>query len=423
MNAHFARLARLALLALPLALLACDDDPFSTRCPQYDACLCPAPPCAVTTATQSAATPVVPGATMPPQVTSQPAHNNLDIAWHQGRLYFAFRTAPNHFASPDTVLYVVSTTDHVEWRYEGTFAEGRDLREPRFLAIADRLFLFYARLGTRSVDFEPGGATMVEYNGPDDWSEHRTPEQLGLPPGFIPWRIDHVDGVARMTGYTGGEDIYGSADSDLAVYWLESRDGLTWAPVIPGEPIILRGGVSETDIAHLPGGDIVLVARNEAGDLDPETGEPRFGSRICRGSSTTLAGWRCVDDPRKYDSPLVWRHRDTVWLIGRRHLTETGAYDLGADGALATLRLRYLVDYWVHPKRCALWSIDPDTLAVTHVMDLPTAGDTCFASAVPLDADQYLVYDYRSPLDDPDIDWMRAQTKETGIYRLTLALP
>ena len=415
------------LLMIPLALLtACDDPPPALpRCLPLDACACPAPPCPIPTPPLTPPTPVVPSPAMPALVRSQAAHNNLDIIWHDDRLFFAFRTAPSHFASPATTLYIVSTTDHTTWRYEGQINERRDLREPRFLSIGGQLHLYYARLGQTSTDFEPGGAAMVTYHGrPDDWSEPQDATELGLPEGFIPWRFAVADGTAYLTGYTGGEGIYGSETSDLAVYWLQSRDGLRWTPVAPDQPIVLRGGVSEAGFALLPGGrEVVMVARNEAGDLDPTTGEPRFGSRICRGPIDAPAGWRCVDDRRKYDSPLVFRHGEQIWLIARRNVTETGDYDLGGEGTLIVRRLRNLGDYWVKPKRCALWSVNPSTLAVEHALDLPSAGDTCFVSRVPLDAQQSLIYDYTSPLDRPDVAWLDAQTRPTSIHRMTLALP
>ncbi|NCG18971.1 MAG: hypothetical protein GWP91_08165, partial [Rhodobacterales bacterium] len=41
---------------------------------------------------------VVPGVGLSAEVVPQPANNNLDIAWHNDRLFLAFRTAPTHFA-------------------------------------------------------------------------------------------------------------------------------------------------------------------------------------------------------------------------------------------------------------------------------------------------------------------------------------
>src|SRR5688572_29807032 len=98
---------------------------------------------------------VVPNDTMPPGVVSQPAHNNLDIAWHRGRLYFAFRTAPTHFADPTVVLYVVSTSDQRTWTLETSFTMEKDLREPRFLTLGDKLFLYFARLQGVRFTFVP----------------------------------------------------------------------------------------------------------------------------------------------------------------------------------------------------------------------------------------------------------------------------
>ncbi len=409
------------LLALStIALLAgCDDPPFETLCDDLNACACPAPPCTASAPQVSTAEVVVPSAAMPAGVVSQAAHNNLDIALHDGRLFFVFRTAPSHFASPETRLYVVSTTDHVEWRFEGVFHEGRDLREPRFLSLDGTLFLFYARLGESSIDFEPGGAVLVTYTGPGDWSEPLD----AFPAGFIPWRIERRGAEAWLIGYTGGEDIYSSDESALAVAWFKSTDGVNWLPAVNTDDggVVLRGGISETGLAFTSDGGVVAVGRNEAGD--EVTGEIRFGSRICRAEAGALGDWTCNDDPRKYDSPLVFRHGETIYLVGRRNVTEDGRFDLGGEGSLVGRRLRYLADYWVQPKRCALWTVDRETLTVSHVLDLPSAGDTCFASVVQLDAHQYLLYDYTSPLDDPDRVWMDGQNGETSIHRMTLVLP
>ncbi len=408
-------LIALALLAL---LAGCDGEaPFETRCDELNACACPAPPCTAATPTLTAPEVVVPSEAMPARVESQAAHNNLDIVLHDGRLFFAFRTAPSHFASPDTRLYIVSTTDHVEWRFEGELYEDRDLREPRFLSIGGQLMLFYARLGQSSLDFEPGGAAMVRYNGPGDWSEPLDT----FPEGFIPWRLERRGAEAWLIGYTGGEDIYSRDESDLAVSWYRSTDGIAWVPAVDDGGVVLRGGISETDVAFTADGGIVAVGRNEAGDV--VDGQMRFGSRICRAEADALGEWTCRDDPRKYDSPLVFRHGETIYLVGRRNVTDDGHYDLGGEGSLDQRRLRYLADYWIRPKRCALWTVDRDTLTVEHALDLPSAGDTCFASVVQLDAHQYLLYDYSSPLDDPDIAWVDAQRGETRIHRMTLVLP
>ena len=42
-----------------------------------------------------------------------------------------------------------------------------------------------------------------------------------------------------------------------------------------------------------------------------------------RAKKGELGTWTCAHDPKKYDSPLVFVQDDTVYLIGRRNLTET----------------------------------------------------------------------------------------------------
>ena len=358
---------------------------------------------------------VAPGDALPPEVVSQVANNNLDIAWHRGRLFFAFRTAPYHFASPDTAIYVVSTADQEEWTFEATLALGTDLREPRFLAIGDRLFLYVAVLGRHLGFFEPHYALVTEQLGPARWSE---PEQV-LEDGFIAWRTRTLGGVPTLFGYAGGENIYQTDGEPVRVSWLTTGDGRSFAPAVPDQPVVLEGGASETDAARLDGGDLVAVSRNELGD------ELGWGSKICRAAAGAPGDWRCAADPKKYDSPLVFRHGADVYLIARRQLTEDGHYDLGRrDLSPEDQTSAYETRYWVTPKRCALWKVDPDQLSVAWVLDLPSAGDTCFPGLVELGEGRYLVYNYTSPLDgDLDVSWMDAQFGPTEIHWLTLTLP
>ena len=132
----------------------------------------------------------------------------------------------------------------------------------------------------------------------------------------------------------------------------------------------------------------------------------------------------CAHDPRKYDSPLVFEHGGRIWLIGRRNLTDTGAYDLEMrDLDHSAQSLAYQAAYWNEPKRCSLWEVDARALTVSHVLDLPSRGDTCFASILPLGGDRYEVWNYSSPVDGPDVSWVEGQTGETFIYKQTLVIP
>src|SRR5690606_28861148 len=110
------------------------------------------------------------------------------------------------------------------------------------------------------------------------------------------------------------------------------------------------------DWAFLDDGTWVLVLRNEKGEGN------EFGSKICRASASALRDWTCVYDRKKYDSPLVFRHKERVYLVGRRNVTEDGAFDLNYDDySQAEQFIANSGEYWFKPKRCSLWEVDVDT--------------------------------------------------------------
>jgi hypothetical protein len=396
---------------------ACGDPPLydvtdAPPCPALGAACAPTPGAAPAI---TAPTVVAPSASLPPAVVSQVAHNNLDVIWHRGRLFFAFRTGPFHFAHEDVVVYVVSTADHEHWTFETSIALRTDVREPRFLAIGDRLFLYSAVLGSNPALFEPQYAQVIEQLGPGEWSE---PERV-LDPGFIGWRTKPLAGANAMLGYVGGENIYEVDGEPVRVSWLTTADGRAFAPAVAGQPVVLEGGSSETDAVVMDDGSIIAVSRNELGDASG------WGMKLCRADAATPGDWQCVSDPKKYDSPLLFRHGADVYLIGRRNVTADGNYDLMRRELAPEEQTRvYEVEYWNAPKRCAVWKLDPAALVVEHVLDLPTSGDTCFPGMVELGGGRYLIYDYTSPLDaDIDRSWRYGQFGPTSIYWVTLTLP
>jgi len=367
---------------------------------------------------------VVPALTEVDGIETQDANNNLDVITFQDRTFIAWRTAPTHFASADTVMYVASEGED-GWRYEGEFALGTDLREPRFLALGDRLFLYFAVLGSDQFAFEPQGMMVTEYNAAGDWSE---PEEL-YEPGFIPWRAKIQNGQAFLIGYVGGENIYEVNGEPIRIHLLTTEDGRTLVPVVPGQPVVQEGGGSETDFVFMDDGALVAVTRNEAGDA-----KSGFGSKICRAEAGDLGTWTCKTDKKKYDSPLVFRNGDDVWLVGRRNLTETGNFDLDQDELSPKDQAEaYLIEYSFNPKRCALWRVDPVELTVEFAADLPSRGDTCFASYLPRADDSVTIFNYSNELDGAsdcnswpsdcsDIDWWVGQGQKTMIYRVDVDL-
>ncbi len=359
---------------------------------------------------------VVPGSGFPAEVTTDVSNNNLDVVAFEGRTFLTFRTAPSHFASSTTLLYVVSSTDRRTWDFEAKFHLGTDLREPRFFAWRGRLQLYFASLGSDPNAFEPGRMWRVERSGPGDWT---APEET-FGADFIPWRIRVFPEVSGdrpiLVGYEGGANIYNFSGDPLSVYLLTTTDGDEWVPLDAGRPVVLEGGMSETDVAFDAEGNLFAVSRNEAGDSEG------FGSFVCRAPKEDLTAWTCHRDRRKFDSPLLFAHAGEIWLIARRNVTEDGNYDLGRDDLSWEGRFAlYQLDYWRHPKRCSLWRIDRERVAVEFVLDLPSRGDTCFPSILPAGEDRFVVYNYSNDVDGPDLSWHEGQLAPTNLYETEIS--
>jgi hypothetical protein len=366
---------------------------------------------------------VVPGPGLPSAVTTYASNNNLDVILHGGALYLAFRTAPTHFASAETLIQVVRADDperHETWVHEATFALGRDAREPRFFEVGGRLHLYVATLGSDLVAFEPGQTLGWTRSAEGAWIGPRTV----FDDGRILWRARTIEGQLYATAYLGGDKMYAQItegrvdDVEMEVLLLTSDDGDTWRGVDPDRPVVLRGGASETDFAFDEHGDLYAVSRNETGD------ESGFGSRLCRAPAADPANWTCLarSDPHKYDSPLVFRQGRHIYLIAR--FNPAGAYDL-EPGAPVTLE-RWWRNEWTYsstPKRTALYGYDTAKMRIVPLDIFPTSGDTAFASAVRLDERRLLVFNYSSDPAVPDMSWIEGQFAGSGIWSAVLTFP
>jgi hypothetical protein len=349
---------------------------------------------------------VIPGPGLPAETVPQNSNNNLDIVRHDGRIYLAWRTAPDHYASDKTAMYVISTADEKTWTFEHKVTAGVDLREPRFLSFNGSLFLYLARLGTDPNRFQPQGMSYVE-KGAGGWGALT---DFGGPT-FIGWRSKVERGKPYLVAYDHGEQVYAPSGIDMSVKMFTTTDGRAWTDLAT----VSTGGGTETDFAIGDDGTYYAVTRNELGD---KTG---FGSKVCKTKDVTK--WTCKSDPRKYDSPLMFWHDGEAYLIGRRHLSPTGNYDLAeiADRPFLERWFKNQVDYKTWPKRCSLWRYVQAEDRIAFVLDLPSRGDTCFPAVIPGgSAGEFIVYNYSSPIDGPDLPWNEGQLGETRIYRHVL---
>ena len=353
---------------------------------------------------------IVPSNGLPSDLTVQAANNNLDVTRFGEFTYLAFRSAPSHFAGADTVLHVVKSRDEQSWESVGRFALGRDLREPRFLTVGERLFLYASVLGDDPFDFVPEGVRASELGSDGRFGPL---ESIDLP-GRIAWRTRSIDGTAYMTAYAGGENLYSLGRKPMEVEFLRTDDGRHFRAVDPARRVVSRGGGSETDFGFAADGSLFAVVRNEAGD------DSGFGSKLCRAPSDRLGDWTCQSDPKKYDSPNVFSHQGALFVFGRRQLANDGRYDVSNGPALWRM-IRNQLAYIPEAKRCALWRVADGGTRLSYVLDLPSRGDTCFTAVLPGDSpNSVVVYDYSSDIEGPDVPWTVGQRRPTYVYRHVL---
>jgi hypothetical protein len=352
---------------------------------------------------------IVPSTGLPPEVEAGDSNNNLDAVRHSdGRVYLAFRTAPHHFASPRTVIQIVSSVDEESWRFEGRFHVGSDLREPRLLSLGESLFLYVSRLGKDAFAFEPQGMAFSERRPDGSWTEL---EPLG-PPGTMGWRVRRLGGTPAFFVYSGGADIYSGRRGTLRVGLWRSDDGRRWEPWDARQPCVYEGGGSEADAVLGDDGTLYGVIRNEAGD------DSGWGSLVIRAPAGNLASWTCRPDRRKFDSPFMFWHDGEAYLVGRRSLYGDGEYDRGRGPSWLLRTVWNQVNYSFTPKRTALWRYVQGEDRFGFVMDLPSRGDTCFPAVLDgARPRERVVYDYSCDLDGPDLPWIRGQRGRTSIYR------
>ena len=340
------------------------------------------------------------------------SNNNVDITMAEGKLFLGWRTAPTHFASTQTHMHLVSSTDLGQtWTHEATWALGSDVREPHFLNLGGKLRFHFFQGGEDMWAFEPRTLWRTFRNPDGTWSEL---EAWGED-REVTWLMKVRGGVGYRTSYIGEHYVLGQVP-DIRLYFTRSTDGVSWEP-LSGDGVVYRGGVSEAAFEFDAAGDLWAVTRNEDGDT---TG---FGSHVCVARAGELGRWECSakSDPERYDSPKMFRHGDELYLVARRDVG--GPFDEGLSGlSFGDQQTRYLADYWGRPKRTALYRLDREARKVEWVMDFPSAGDTAFPSIVRLDAHRFLIANYTSPVETPDLSWVQGQTSEKGtrIYLLTL---
>lgn len=345
---------------------------------------------------------LIPSHQIPQDLVVQAGNNNLDAAIFKGRYYFAFRTAPTHFASTKTKMYILSSPDGENWLLEKEIFFGSDIREPRFLVMDTAIYFYCFQGGTKPLKFEPQHVWGAHLGQSGLFSELQDLHW----DGFVPWRMRRRGDEMYMSVYD-GRNLYNRHHKG-EVRLLTSRDGYHWSP-ISDQPQTGDKGGEEAEFIFDHAGNLWGTIRLEGA-----------GAQVIYAHRDSLEKWHCFPTRDKYDSALLFRHGRQIFLISRRNLD--GPSERGKVLPAGLRRSYNLARYSVTKKCTALWLLEPHSKSLVHLTDFPSTGDTAFPAIVDLGGGQYWLFNYSSDILGPPIPWIRGQLGKTYIYKAVMQI-
>jgi len=345
---------------------------------------------------------LVPSGHLPKNIRTRSSNNNLDLVKFNGRYYLAFRTAPTHFASKKTTLYIISSEDLQSWRLEQEIHHGYDLREPRFIVFNEKLFFYYFEGGRSPFRFEPRKVWVKTFTPAEGW--HHSYD-TGLD-GYVPWRLRTQNGIIYLSAYY-GRGLYSSGhSSDMRLFI--SNDGYQWKPLT--EKSQVRGeNPSEGEFIFDKEGNLWATVRLES-----------EGALIAYAGKNDLGNWQVNYSKYKYDSALMFTAGNETYVVSRRNVDGTMAKAPGWFPK--NLRKKYnLLKYWLTTKKTALFRLNKVTMELEHLIDFPSTGDTAYPGMVQIDENNFLLMNYSSNIYDKNRNWLAGQLGKTYIYWTVLS--
>lgn len=319
-------------------------------------------------------------------------HNSCaDICKYRNRFYLAFRTAPFHFPHPGALMHIISSKDAISWEIEKTIRMNRDIREPRFLIIKGKIFLYFFAGSKVPLTFRRLGIYMVSKT--DNWKEIISI----FPKGYIHWRVRKHKGLAYMSLCRPRKKQKGN------IYIATSSDGLNWN-FIWDKPLNVGSGSAfesnEFEFEFDSKGNIIGIIRSEI-----------HGSKIIFIPDMDTSKMKIIDNMFRYDSALLLKENKKLYLFARKNL------DGPVDKSKKILRSQYnLIKYWLTKKRTSIFEFDPDALKIKFLQDIPSKGDTAFPALCKIGKGAYLLVNYSSPLEGKEKNWLNGQLGKTCLY-------
>jgi hypothetical protein len=344
---------------------------------------------------------LIPSDKIPERINVQKGNNNIDATKYKDRYYVAFRTAPSHFASKKTRLYIISSKDLENWEYEAEFFMESDMREPRFLVYHDTLFFYYFQAGTKLTKFEPKKCWVSHTSGDKKWAQVK---DLNMD-GYVPWRYRVRNDTIYLSAYYGVNLYRNNHQPDLKLF--RSTDGFNYEPISEGSQIPTKGG-EEGEFEFDKDGNLWATVRLEGS-----------GAYIAYADKDSLHHWQHWFTKQKYDSALMLNHKETFYVFARRHLKGNATE---VETPTKRQRRRNLIRYSLSKKKTAMYRLNKEKKQLEHIMDFPSTGDNAFPAIAQISENQYFLLNYSNDFTKKDRNWIGGQIRPTNIYWTILTI-
>lgn len=284
-------------------------------------------------------------------------HNGFtDMCRFRGEFHLAYRSsATGHGIWPDSRVVVLRSADGNQWEQSFTYSvPKRDVRDPHFMVLGDRLFAYSATWLCDPVrpQNEYELSTHLGYAiWTDDGKRWHGPQALDATYGYYIWRAIAHNGKAYLGGRGGHPP--GPMQRWRKEYLFESNDGLTWR-----KPDVAFHETDGSETAYLVETDGTMLALSRA----------LKDAYICR-AKPPYSTWTRTPLHRFVGGPMLARWGEHILVGGRKRLP---------DGTARTV-LSWLVD---------------DQLV--DALELPSGGDNSYTGFVAISDAQGLLSYYSS---------------------------
>jgi len=319
---------------------------------------------------------------------SDGAHNaNTDLTFWDGAFYLCHQTSPYHLGSTRSRMLLWRSDDARAWALVREFkAENGEYRDPTFAQINGKLYLYL--LPNRERNPEPFTTAWSSSEDGVSWKPFVEIDH----PGWLYWRPKSIDGKTwYVTAYW-----HNHGKSAL----LKSSDGENWEMISQ----IWQGERNdETDFEFMADGRIVSTARLEGNGT--WRGD-RKGSTLISLSEPPYKVWtHARSHVTRLDGPCLFPYNGRVYAVGRY---QSSFFPLLVEQGGLFSR-----------KRTSLFHLDEGGL--THLTDLPSAGDTSYAGVALRNDELYVSYYTSDVKEDPP--WVLGMFRPSAIKMARISLP